>query len=359
MGSSCPSDGRDPGASGSTTAWPASHPFRDNPEAIERQLLAGFDKAVLGIAFADLDGRLFAANPAFCEIYGRAEAEIIGHRGEEFAHPDNPPSTNTPAKAMAAGLRDRFGTETRIVKPDGPVAWVRTDIVVVPGADGQPGYLFDQVRDITERQHALAALTASEARSRHLLDQVVATVAAVVEVRDPYIAGHQRRVAQIAERIGARLGLDEDSRQGLSVAATIHDVGKIGVPADILMRPGPLTTLEFALVKQHSQIGHDIAASIEFPWPVATMILQHHERIDGSGYPHGITGPDILLGSRILAVADCVEAAASHRPYRPALGVPAALDIIRSERGRTLDSDAVDACLAAFASGEVPLDVSR
>jgi putative nucleotidyltransferase with HDIG domain/PAS domain S-box-containing protein len=158
-------------------------------------------------------------------------------------------------------------------------------------------------------------------------------------------AGHQRRVAELAAAICRQLGLDGDQQEGVVTAATIHDIGKLNIPAEILSKPGPLNAQEMALVKNHAQAGHDIVRGIDFPWPIAEMILQHHERLDGSGYPNGLTGQDTLLGSRIIAVADVVEAMSSHRPYRPALGLDAALDEIDAGRGIRYDPAVADACL--------------
>ena len=183
---------------------------------------------------------------------------------------------------------------------------------------------------------------------RQSLEQSIQTIAATVEARDPYTAGHQRRVGELATAIAQEMGLPEDQINGIHLAAIIHDLGKIHVPAEILSKPGKLTDIEFMLIKQHPQDGYDILKDVKFPWPIADMILQHHERLDGSGYPQGLKGDQILLESRILAVADVVEAMSSHRPYRAALGIEPALDEIRRGRGSLYDPAVVDACLKLF-----------
>ena len=203
--------------------------------------------------------------------------------------------------------------------------------------------------DITDRKVA-------EQAQRDLTSAAVGAIAATVETRDPYTAGHQRRVAGIAAAIANRLELDAHEVEGIRVAANIHDVGKVGVPIEILTRPDALRPAEWELVKTHSRMGFDIVAGIAFPWPVAEMILQHHERCDGSGYPDGLHRDEILLGARIIAVADTVEAMASHRPYRPARGVERALEEITRERTRLFDPDVVDACVQLFAEGQVHLE---
>lgn len=180
------------------------------------------------------------------------------------------------------------------------------------------------------------------------LEQTVHALAGTVETRDPYTAGHQQRVALIAIELAGILGLPDVRVRGLSLAATIHDIGKLSTPAEILSKPGRLTPLEFELVKTHAEAGYQIIKGVEFPWPVAEMVRQHHERLDGSGYPRGLKGDEILLEARILAVADVVEAMFSHRPYRPGLGIEAALAEIVSGRGKGYDPDVVDACVTLF-----------
>lgn len=180
------------------------------------------------------------------------------------------------------------------------------------------------------------------------LEQIIQVLADTSEKRDSYTAGHQRRVAAICTRLATELGLSTDRIHGLHHAALIHDLGKIGIPAEILSKPDRLTAMEFAMIKEHPTIGFNIIKDVSFPWPIAQIILQHHERVDGSGYPMGLKGEEILLESKILAVADVVEAMSSHRPYRAALGIEAALSEITAQRGVTLDGQVVDACLRIF-----------
>lgn len=191
------------------------------------------------------------------------------------------------------------------------------------------------------------------------LEDALQAIASTIEMRDPYTAGHQRRVAHLADAIAAKLGLDPERCHGLHLAGMVHDVGKIGLPAEILSKPGKLLDIEFDLIKLHPSIGYEILKDVEFPWPIAQMVLQHHERLDGSGYPAGLKGDEILLETRILTVADVVEATFSFRPYRPALGIDTALGEISKHRGVLYDADVVDACLMLFEQKEFTFDQSK
>ena len=195
-------------------------------------------------------------------------------------------------------------------------------------------------RRIEHEQHSLLM--------QQSLEQSIQAIAATLESRDPYTAGHQRRVAELATAIAQEMNLPEKQIQGIRFAAVIHDLGKIHIPAEILSKPGKLNEIEYKFIQMHPQSGYDILKNIKFPWPIADIILQHHEKLDGSGYPQGLTGDKILLESKIVCVADVVEAISSHRPYRPSLGIQAALDEIRRGRGSVYDETVVDACLRLF-----------
>lgn len=193
-----------------------------------------------------------------------------------------------------------------------------------------------------------AQLMESEKKLKKILVDSVALLAAIVEMRDPYTAGHQHRVAEVAVAIAKVLQLDEVQIEGIHLAGVVHDVGKIQVPAEILSKTGGLSDIEYMLVKQHAKNGYDLLKTVDYPWPIAKIVLQHHERLDGSGYPQGLKGDDILFEARIIAVADVVESMTSHRPYRPALGVDAALAEIERNSGVLYDPLVVDACCKLF-----------
>lgn len=211
----------------------------------------------------------------------------------------------------------------------------------LPGAQ----YSVHIFENISERRQAEQSQLHSADRLRAALEDMISAIAATLEQRDPYTAGHQRRVAQLAVSMGREMGLSNDVLEGLHFGGLIHDIGKISVPAEILGKPGLISDIEFALIKVHAEAGYEILKNITFPWPVAQMVYQHHERLDGSGYPQGLAGEQIILEARILAVADIVEAMSANRPYRPGLGMEAALNEIARLRGSALDPLAVDACL--------------
>jgi putative nucleotidyltransferase with HDIG domain len=202
--------------------------------------------------------------------------------------------------------------------------------------------------DITGRKKAAEDLKAALEKASSTLDGTIEAIAMMSELRDPYTAGHQRRVSQLAVAIATELGMEEDRVQDLAVAGLLHDVGKVYVPSEILSKPGKLTSLELGLAKAHAEASYNIIKSIKFKGPIAHIVWQHHERMDGSGYPQGLPGDQIMLEARILAVADVVEAMVSHRPYRPALGLEKALDEIIKNRAILYDAQVVDACLVQF-----------
>jgi len=206
---------------------------------------------------------------------------------------------------------------------------------------GDLAFGISKLRDNMERIDILEKLEGS-------LDHAVTAIAATVEMRDPYTAGHQRRVAKLAAAIASEMGLPAEQIEGIRIAGTVHDIGKIHVPAEILSNPSKLSDAEFSIIKTHPQVGYDILRTIDFPWPVAQIVLQHHEKMDGSGYPNGLKGEDILIESRILCIADVIEAMASHRPYRPGFGIFPALQEVSRNKGQLYDSHVVKAVLTLF-----------
>lgn len=204
------------------------------------------------------------------------------------------------------------------------------------GALGLLGELTDNL------SYGLNRLRDTERLNRNL-HATVDALSATVELRDPFTAGHQRRVAKVSEAIGETMGLPQDDIEGIVFAATIHDIGKVGVPIEILTTTAPLTHLQYQLIQTHPRAGHDLLSGVDFPWDVAEIVLQHHERVDGTGYPRGLKRNDILLQARIIAVADVVESMASHRPYRPTRGLAAAIKEISDHADTLYDPAVVEA----------------
>ncbi|WP_455380612.1 HD domain-containing phosphohydrolase [Acidihalobacter prosperus] len=208
------------------------------------------------------------------------------------------------------------------------------------------------IRTRSERDNALKEKQRFTERLQSNMEETIQAVAAVVELRDAYTAGHQRRVADLAAEIASEMGLPKNQVHGIHLAGIVHDIGKIRIPAEILTKPARLSQLEFSFVRTHAQAGYDILKNIAFPWPIAQTVYQHHERLNGSGYPLGLSGENILLEARILSVADVVESMSSHRPYRSGLGIEKALDEIRKNKGVLYDSAVVDACVKLFSNGK-------
>lgn len=207
------------------------------------------------------------------------------------------------------------------------------------------------IRDISARKKAETELAQEKTRLANQIFETVNSLSNVIEARDPFTAGHQERVTDLAVEIAKEMNLSPTLIDGLRFASQIHDIGKISIPAEILTKPSALNPIEIAMLRSHAQAGYDILRPLTFPWPVAKIILQHHERLDGSGYPNALLGDAICLEAKILAVADTVEAMSSDRPYRPSKGIDAALNEIQTNKGRLYDEGAVDACQSVFDRG--------
>ncbi len=265
-------------------------------------------------------------------------------------HPDDREAVN---RAYTDSLKSRssYQIEHRLVMKDGRVKYVQEKCETTFAEDGRPLRSLGTVQDVTATMFAERALREQQQVLEQALEGVIHTASVAVELRDPYTAGHQRRVAELACAIAQKMGLDEERIKGIRFGATIHDIGKIGVPAEVLSKPSRLTDIEFQMVREHAVMGYDILKDVRFPWPVAEIARQHHERIDGSGYPQGLKGDAICLEARIVAVADVVESMATHRPYRPAQGIEAALEEIAAHSGTRYDPAVVDACREVLEAG--------
>jgi PAS domain S-box-containing protein/putative nucleotidyltransferase with HDIG domain len=291
-----------------------------------------------GIIVSDLEGNIIRWNPAAERIFGYCEDEAF-HKTLDMLT----------TKIINGELRDdRWVGEMDFTRKDGTEGICETMVVPLRDTNDTITAVFGVFRDVTDRKQAQKELQRSYYKLRESLITTVNTLASTVEMRDPYTAGHQRRVTILASAIAEDIGLTEEQFDGLRMAGLVHDIGKISVPAEILIKPGSLSETEFNIIKTHPQAGYNILKEIEFPWPVARIVLQHHERLDGSGYPQGLKNGGIMLEARILAVADVVEGMASHRPYRPALGIEAALEEIVKNQAILYDPAIVDVCKRLF-----------
>lgn len=323
-----------------------SQAFQALREAEERYRCV-VDEISDGIGIGDPRGGITYANPALARILGAARPEdLIGRRIDDFVVPEAMAGLRAKLRAM---IGSGEGSEPLVVT----VPIHRCDgsegVVEIRAArrrfDGKTEMLSAVIRDISRELDASRAQEESHQRTRKALEGTILAMSRTVETRDPYTAGHQRRVAELAREIARSMGLDGSRVEGLYLAGLVHDVGKIGLPAEILSKPGKLSATEFQLIQSHAVLGAEIIGDIDFPWPIARMVREHHERLDGSGYPDHLPGDRILMESRILAVADVVEAMVSDRPYRPGLGIEAALSEAQSGAGKRYDADVVDACL--------------
>ncbi len=309
-----------------------------------RVLIENANEAIVVIQ----DQLLKFANPRTEELFCCAAEDLVSRPVTEVIHPDDRHTVMEQHFRRLRGDGVPNVHEFRIVDKTGRTKWVELNGVMLAWEDRPADLCF--LRDITQRKLADERLQESYQKLQDTLDGVIQAMALTVETRDRHTAGHQRRVTELAYAIATEIGLSKERSRAVSIAGMLHDLGKITIPTEILSKPGRLTEMEFAIVKTHPKAGYDILKNIEFPWPVAEIVVQHHERLDGSGYPSGLKGDQSALEARILAVADVVEAMASHRPYRPALGVDRALNEISGNKGRLYDSDVVEACLTVFNS---------
>jgi PAS domain S-box-containing protein len=297
-----------------------------------------------GIGIVDMAGTLVYANKVLGEWFGAA-AEV-GAQGGPLAMFEDREAGDRVLDTVRQG--GSWHGEATMRRQDGGQfpAYVQAD--AVKDEQGQMIGLVGMLTDLTEPKQAEIERKLSQEKVQGAMRQAIEAISLTVEARDPYTAGHQNRVAELAVAIAREMGLPEERIQGLHLAGIVHDLGKIRIPAEILAKPGRLNEVEYTLIKIHPDAGYDILKGVDFPWPVAEIVREHQERLDGSGYPRALKGEEILLEARILAVADTVEAMASHRPYRPSKGVDAALEEIRQGRGIRYDAEVADCCLRIF-----------
>jgi PAS domain S-box-containing protein len=321
----------------------AEEALRESEELLRSYL----ENAPDGIYMNDLESNFLYGNRKCEEITGYRHEELIGKNFLEL----NLLSENSLDKAIQLLQANMEGKSTGpdeidLINKEGRLIPVEINTNVVQRL-GQR-IVIASVRDITERKKAEQNLKETLERLRKAVGTTIQVMVSAVETRDPYTAGHQIRSADLARAIATEMGLSQDRIDGIRMAGSIHDIGKLSIPAEILVKPTKLTEIEFSLIKEHSRRGYEILKDVESPWSLAEIVYQHHERMDGSGYPRNLKGDEILMEARIMAVADVVESMASHRPYRPALGIDVALEEIEKNRGTFYDNAVADACLRLF-----------
>ena len=314
-------------------------------EKAKKNWQATFDGIKDPLYVHDRQLRIIRANKAYKDASGMPFNEIIGKLYYEVF-----PKRDSPFKvcSKALELQEEEEEEEEVSLPSiDKIFKVR----VYPVKSDDKKYHYSSVHileDITESKRLGDELRHSVQSLKKMLNGTINAIALLGEMRDPYTSGHEMRVAQLACAIAKEIGMTEDQIEGIRVSAFLHDIGKIAIPAEILSKPSKLSDNEFGIIRTHPLASFDILKMIEFPWPVAQTILQHHERLNGSGYPSGLKGDEIMLEARILAVADVIEAMACHRPYRPALGIDKALEEISRHKDVLYDAKVVDACLRLF-----------
>jgi PAS domain S-box-containing protein len=313
----------------------------------EENFRRSMDESPLGIRIVSAKGETLYANQAILDLYGYKDIEELRSTPVKNRYtPESYAEYQSRKKKRMNGEDYSPEYEINILRKTGEIRCLRIFRKEVIW-NGQTQ--FQAIcQDITEQKKSEDQLQKTLSSLHDALGGIIQVLSAITEKRDPYTAGHQRRVADLARAIGEEMGLAKERVEGLRIAGTIHDIGKMSIPAEILSKPSCLTDIEYQMIQSHPQAGHDILSDIDFSWPIAEMVLQHHERMNGSGYPQRLKGKDILLEARILGVSDVVEAMASHRPYRPALGVEAALEEIERNKGVLYDPEAVSACRKLF-----------
>jgi PAS domain S-box-containing protein len=311
----------------------------------EARFRSVIDQSLAGVAIVQNDAYVYV-NPGFAALVGYRPEDLIGASPRRLFRPDDLLNLEGIHRRLSSGEEASTLFTMPAVCKDG--TQVILGIHCTPIVYGHEAALLSVATDVTERRRQQEAREAYTASLEAAMLGTVTAVTRVMDYRDPYTAGHERRVGAISRAIGEEMGLPEETLKGLEIAGLVHDIGKISVPAEILAKPTRLTDDEFGIVKGHALTGYQILNDVKFSWPVAEVALQHHERLDGTGYPSGLRGDDICLEARITAVADVIEAIATHRPYRPALGLDAALDEIEQHNGTAYDERVVAAALRLF-----------
>ena len=309
-------------------------------EEIEK-LQSYFQTEVVGILEAGPEGLIANANRGLAKLLGYTPQELIGRNFNDITDPRDRDLSLDYLNRLNKGDMDICQFEKRYISKTGEILPVLTSVQAGKrDASGKPQWYVTFVVSLAEVKRVQGALSSLSLKQEHIYEKTVQVLARAVEVRDPYTAGHQENVAALAVRIGEKLGLTQERLHGLYLGGVVHDIGKIAVPSEFLTKPTKLTDLERSYIQNHAEIGFQILREVETPWPLAEMVHQHHERLDGSGYPRGISGSDVILEARIISVADTVDSMMKPRPYRRDLGQDATVSALRSAASKKImDTD--------------------
>jgi PAS domain S-box-containing protein len=296
----------------------------------------------------DFAGNFTFFNDSLCRNLGYSKEELMGMNNRQYTDKEYSKKLFQAFNKVYNTGEPTEGFDWQIIRKDGTKRSIEASVSLQKDSSGKPTGFRGIARDVTERKQAEEKLLLTLESLRKAFGTIIKVMVSAVEMRDPYTSGHQIRSADLARAIATEMGLPQDKINGIRLAGSIHDIGKLSIPAEILSKPSKLTNIEFSLIKEHSRVGYEMLKDVESPWPLAQIVYQHHERIDGSGYPKNLKGDEIIIEASIMAVADVVEAMASHRPYRPALGIKAALEEIKKNKGILYDEAVADTCLRLF-----------
>ncbi len=296
----------------------------------------------------DLTGNFTFFNDTVCRVMGYSKEELMGMNNRQYTDDEELKKVFDAYNKVYATGEPNKEAAWQIKRKDGSRRYIEGFISLLRDPSGRPKGFRGIAHDITDRKQAEAKLQQTLESLKKAVATTISVLVSALESRDPYTAGHQSQSARLACAIAGEMGLCENKIEGILMAGCIHDIGKLAIPAEILTKPTKLTNLEYSLIKEHPQCGYDMLKDVESPWPLADIVYQHHERMNGSGYPRNLKGDEIILEARIMAVADVVDAMGSHRPYRAALGIEAALEEIEKNKGSLYDADVVNACVKLF-----------
>lgn len=335
------------------TFAPPNLPSQKERDVSSEWLHALVKSALDGIITMDCQGRIMAFNPAAERIFGYRSDQVIGHTVSEKLIPMSLQNAHESGLAhfLTTGKEEIIGRRVEVTAMRADQSSFAAELAVISVNSRKAPVFIAYLRDISGQKDAELERDQHAIDIKKTLMQTILAISRIVEIRDPYTAGHQRRVAHLAAAMAKALGLSEERIDGVFLGALIHDIGKIAIPSEILARPGQLLDEDIKYLKIHCRKGYEILAPVNFPWPVAEIALQHHEHIDGSGYPQGLRDGEILLESRIVCVADVVESLTAHRPYRPAYTLEKAMIFIGKRAGKCYDRQIVAACSDLFKKG--------